>query len=67
VKREEVWWATLAEPTSSEPSYRRPVVIVQSDEFNRSRIRTVTAAVVTSNITLAAAPGMSCFRNAAQG
>jgi mRNA interferase MazF len=57
VKRGEVWWATLAESTSSEPGYRRPVVIVQSDEFNRSRIRTVIAAVVTSNITLAAAPG----------
>jgi mRNA interferase MazF len=57
VKRGEVWWAILAEPTSSEPGYRCPVVIIQSDEFNRSRIRTVVAAVVTSNITLAAAPG----------
>jgi mRNA interferase MazF len=57
VKRGEVWWATLPAPTSSEPGYRRPVVIVQSDEFNRSRIRTVIAAVVTSNITLVAAPG----------
>ena len=57
MKRGEIWWATLPEPTASEPGYRRPVLVVQSDPFNRSRISTVIAAVITSGIRLAAAPG----------
>lgn len=55
--RGEVWWADLPEPAGSEPGYRRPVLIVQADEFNRSHIRTVIAAAITSNVLLAAAPG----------
>ena len=57
MKRGEVWWAGLAAPRGSEPGYRRPVLIVQSDPFNQSRIRTVVVAVVTSNLKLGAAPG----------
>lgn len=57
MERGEVWWAELPDPTASEPGYRRPVVIVQSNVFNRSRIRTVIAVVLTSNIRLAEAPG----------
>ena len=53
----EVWWADLPEPTGSGPGYRRPVVVVQSDEFNRSRIQTVVVAAITSNTRLSAAPG----------
>ena len=53
----EVWWADLPEPTGSGPAYRRPVVVVQSDDFNRSRIQTVVVVAVTSNMRLAAAPG----------
>lgn len=41
----------------SEPGYRRPVLVIQSDDFNRSRIATVIALVITSNATLAHAPG----------
>ena len=55
--RGEIWWASLGEPEGSGPGYRRPVLIVQSDEFNRSRINTVIVAVLTSNIALAQAPG----------
>ena len=55
--RGEVWWADLPDPVASEPGYRRPVLIVQSDAFNRSRINTVIAAVISSNVRLAAAPG----------
>lgn len=55
--RGEVWWAELPEPAASEPGYRRPVLVVQSDDFNRSRIRTVVAAVLTTNLGLARAPG----------
>jgi mRNA interferase MazF len=57
VKRGEVWWADLPEPIASEPGFRRPVLILQSDQFNRSRISTVVVAAITSNISLAAAPG----------
>ena len=53
----EVWWADLPDPTGSAPGYRRPVVVIQSDEFNRSRIQTVIVAALTSNTRLAAAPG----------
>ncbi|HEX6710961.1 MAG TPA: type II toxin-antitoxin system PemK/MazF family toxin [Rubrobacter sp.] len=57
MRRGEVWWAELSEPVVSEPGYRRPVFIVQSDDFNSSRIRTVIAVVLTTNLHLAEAPG----------
>lgn len=57
IHRGEIWWATLPEPVGSEPGYRRPVLIVQSDSFNHSRIGTVIAVVLTSNSKLAKAPG----------
>jgi mRNA interferase MazF len=57
IQRGEIWWANLPEPTGSEPGYRRPVLVVQSDEFNQSRIATVIAVVLTSNLKLAQAPG----------
>jgi mRNA interferase MazF len=57
IKRGEIWWAALPEPAGSGPGYKRPVLILQSDEFNKSKINTIIAAVITSNIQLAAAPG----------
>jgi mRNA interferase MazF len=57
VQRGEVWWGALPAPTGSGPCYRRPVIVVQADRFNRSGIRTVVVAAVTSNAALAAAPG----------
>lgn len=57
VQRGEIWWASLSAPSGSAPGFRRPVLIVQSHEFNRSRIKTVVAAVITSNLRLALAPG----------
>ncbi len=57
IRRGEIWWASLPEPVGSEPGYRRPVLVVQSDDFNRSRIATVIAVVITSNTRLAQAPG----------
>jgi mRNA interferase MazF len=57
MERGEVWWAQLPDPSASEPGFRRPVVIVQSDSFNRSRLRTIIAVVLTSNLRLAEAPG----------
>ena len=55
--RGEIWWAILPAPTASEPGYRRPLLIIQSDDFNRSRINTVIAVVLTSNLRLSQAPG----------
>ncbi|MEM6755440.1 MAG: type II toxin-antitoxin system PemK/MazF family toxin [Cyanobacteria bacterium P01_C01_bin.38] len=57
MQRGEIWWAELPTPVASEPGYRRPVIIIQSNEFNRSRIRTVIAAILTTNLRLAEAPG----------
>jgi mRNA interferase MazF len=57
MKRGEVWWAALPAPTGSGPGFRRPVLIVQANPFNQSRIATVIVAVVTSNLSLAEASG----------
>ena len=57
MQRGEIWWASPPGPHGSAPGYRRPVLVVQSDAFNRSRIQTVIVAVITSNLRLAQAPG----------
>ena len=57
MKRGEIWWASMGVPRGSEPGYRRPVVIVSTNEFNQSLIQTVIVAVVTSNLRLIDAPG----------
>jgi len=57
VQRGEVWWASLPEPRGSEPGFRRPVLVVQADAFNRSQISTVVVVALTTNVRLAAAPG----------
>lgn len=57
VQRGQLWWADLGEPRGSEPALRRPVLVVQADGFNRSKLNTVVVASLTSNLKLAAAPG----------
>ncbi len=57
VQRREVWWAELDEPRGSERGFRRPLLIVQGDGFNRSRLRTIIGVVLTSNTRLLDAPG----------
>jgi mRNA interferase MazF len=57
VRRGELWWADLGTPRGSGPGLRRPVLIVQADAFNQSRIGTVVVASLTTNLELAAAPG----------
>lgn len=52
-----VYWANLPEPTGSGPGFRRPVVVVQGDSLNRSRVRTVVCVPLTSNLGWADAPG----------
>ena len=57
VAQGEVWWADLPEPAGSGPGFRRPVVVVQGNHLNRSRIATVVCVPLTSNIIWAGAPG----------
>jgi len=57
ILRGEIWWANLPEPRGSEPGYRRPVLVVQADYFNLSRIQTAIVATITTNVELADAPG----------
>lgn len=52
IQRGDIWWADLTVPTGSAPGYRRPVVIIQADRFNRSEINTAVIAIVTTNTRL---------------
>jgi mRNA interferase MazF len=63
----DVWWADLAIPDGSAPGFRRPVVVVQGDAFNRSSIRTVVCVGVTSNLKWADAPGNVLLESRATG
>ncbi len=57
MQRGDIWWSDAGLTKGSGPSRRRPVLVLQSDPFNDSAIRTVMVAVVTSNLKLAGAPG----------
>lgn len=57
MRRGDIWWAALGPPVGSEPGYRRPVLILQTNEFNESRLQTVVVVAITSNLRLADAPG----------
>lgn len=57
IDRGEIWWSDLGEPNGSGPGYRRPVLVVQGDTFNRSMIATVVVATMTSNVRLSDVPG----------
>jgi mRNA interferase MazF len=57
ISQGEIWWADLPAPAGSGPGFRRPVVVVQGDALNRSRIATVVCVPLTSNLKWAGAPG----------
>ena len=57
MRRGEIWWATLRSPEGSEPGYKRPVLVVQDDAFNESKINTVIVVALTTNVALHMAPG----------
>jgi mRNA interferase MazF len=57
ISQGEIWWADLGSPIGSEPGFRRPVVVIQGDAFNRSSLRTVVCVALTSNLRWADAPG----------
>ena len=67
ISQAEVWWAELPPPTGSGPGFRRPVVIVQGDALNRSRIATVVCVPLTSNVRWAEAPGNVLLTSRATG
>jgi len=57
IEQAEIWWADLEEPAGSGPGFRRPVLVVQCNALNRSRIGTVVCVPLTSNLKWADAPG----------
>ncbi len=67
VAQGEIWWADLPNPTGSGPGLRRPVLIVQGDGLNFSRIATVVCVPLTSNLRWADAPGNVLLRARATG
>jgi mRNA interferase MazF len=67
VSQGDVWWADLDNPSGSEPGFRRPVIVVQCDAVNRSRIATVVCVPLTSNVKWADAPGNVLLRAGVTG
>lgn len=67
ISRTELYWADLGAPSGSRPAKRRPVLVIQSDPYNASRLSTVLTAVITSNTALAAMPGNVFLPAAATG
>jgi mRNA interferase MazF len=67
VSQGDVWWASLPEPSGSGPGFRRPVVVVQGNPLNRSRLRTVVCVPLTSNLEWAGAPGNTALSRRATG
>jgi mRNA interferase MazF len=57
ISQGDVWWADLPEPVGSGPGFRRPVVVIQADAFNRSRLATVVCVPLTTNTRWATVPG----------
>jgi mRNA interferase MazF len=55
--RGEIWWADFGIPFGSEPGFKRPIIIVQDNDFNRSKINTVIVLPLTTNLNLEDAPG----------
>jgi mRNA interferase MazF len=67
LQRGQLWWADLGKPRGSQPAYRRPVLIIQADAFNRSKLNTVVVASLTTNLNLALAPGNVVCRPGTSG
>lgn len=67
VKRGEIFWADLPEPQGSSPGYRRPVLVIQSNSFNQSKINTVVVAIITGNTKYANSFGNVLLKPRASG
>jgi len=66
-QRGEIWWADLGEPRGSQPGYRRPVLVVQDNHFNRSHLATVVVLSLTSNLRFQNVPGNLLLSKADSG
>ena len=60
MRRGEIWWAALPPPTGSGPGFPRPVLVIQADEFNESRIKTALAVILTTNLRLGSVRQVMC-------
>jgi mRNA interferase MazF len=67
ISQGEIWWAALQAPTGSGPGFRRPVLVIQGDALNRSRLATVVCIPLTGNLKWADAPGNSLLRRHSTG
>jgi mRNA interferase MazF len=67
MKRGEIWWANLPQPAGSGPGYRRPVLVMSSNRFNDTAIRTVVVVPLTRSVRLADAPGNLLIRRGQAG
>jgi mRNA interferase MazF len=67
IERGGIYWADLGQPDGSRPAKRRPVLVIQADSFNESRLATVIAAVITSNTALTTMPGNVFLPSAISG
>ena len=67
ISQGDVWWADLPQPTGSGPGFRMPVVVIQGDALNRSRLSTVVCVPLTSNLNWADAPGNVLLRTRSTG
>lgn len=65
--RGEIWWADFGIPCGSEPGFKRPVLVVQDDGFNRSNIPTIVVLPFSTNLSLAKAPGNVFFKKGKTG
>lgn len=67
ISQGEIWWANLPAPLGSRPAFRRPVVVVQGDALNRSRLATAVCVPLTSNLRWAGAPGNALLAASSTG
>jgi len=67
MERGEIYWVNFGVPAGSEPGYRRPAVILQSNTFNQTRIKTTICAILTSNLDLLEAPGNLLIEKSVSG
>jgi mRNA interferase MazF len=67
ISQGEIWWADLPDPVGSGPGFRHPIIVIQCDAFNRSRIATVVCVPLTSNTSLAEIPGNVLLSRAETG
>jgi mRNA interferase MazF len=63
----DVRWAEMPDPIGSGPGFRRPVVVLQGDALNRSKLATIVCVPLTSNLTWADAPGNVLLRARSTG